>query len=725
MGTHAPAPHHNNSIYEQLFSHSPTRDPYYQHESDPEDADDERSFSEIDEDDPIYRRRHRFHPNNFGFRRNSNCTPQFPAQDVRPTSVKELAGWYSYAWAAEVFVVCGVGSFVPVTLEQLARENGVVLGKNGVTGERCGASERGGVGGAGDAQCVVNILGWWINTASFAMYTFSISVLIQSLVIISMSGAADHGSYRKKLLLVFALMGSISTMLFITVTPRFFLFGAVWAILGNIGFGASFVLLNAFLPVLVRHHPSLLFKSPPPTPLNEGNALLPSTAVLTTYSTENSPVNGSLNGTTDNKPKNPALTLSSQISSYGIAIGYCGAVLMQTFGILLVVSTGSTTWSLQLVLFFVGLWWFVFSIPAAMWLRPRPGPPLPRLNKDGSVWTAHGNGNGNGVNGGVVGGRGESDGGNWRYIAYAWKSLWKTIRRARRLKDVVLFLMAWFMISDGIATVSGTAILFAKMNLHMKPAAVALISVISTLFGVLGAFAWSRFSPYFGVSPSRTILILITIFELIPLYGLLGFIPAVQRWGVIGLTQPYEMYMLGAVYGFVLGGISGYCRSVFGELIPSGSEAAFYALYAITDKGSSIFGPTVVGYMTDKFGNIRSAFWFLAVLLAVPLPLLAMVDVDRGKKEGRQLAEEELRGLGLRDEELRYGYGYGADGVTEEEEEQDLEDGHGRGRDGYQGVSEWVLSEPSGVSGGSGGSAGEGDERRGRGSPRGSSRGYR
>lgn len=98
-----------------------------------------------------------------------------------------------------------------------------------------------------------------------------------------------------------------------------------------------------------------------------------------------------------------------------------------------------------------------------MWLRPRPGPPLPVLNKDGSVWIAHENGNGNGVNGGVVGSRdGGSDGGNWRYIAYAWKSLWRTALRARRLKDVVLFLMAWFMISDGIATVSGTAILFAK-----------------------------------------------------------------------------------------------------------------------------------------------------------------------------------------------------------------------------------------------------------------------
>jgi len=35
---------------------------------------------------------------------------------------------------------------------------------------------------------------WWIDTASFALYVFSISVLLQALVVISMSGAADHGT---------------------------------------------------------------------------------------------------------------------------------------------------------------------------------------------------------------------------------------------------------------------------------------------------------------------------------------------------------------------------------------------------------------------------------------------------------------------------------------------------------------------------------------------------
>ena len=483
----------------------------------------------------------------------------------------------------------------------------------------------------GNGQCIIHLFGREINTASFAMYTFSLSVLIQALLIISMSAAADHGHYRKSLLLSFAFTGAISTMLFVAIVPKVYLLGAVLAIISNTCFGASFVLLNSFLPLLVRHHPSIQDDSqtPLPTPrdhedtrpdetVSDGDEIYadsPSVALLTASL---APGKVTSHGYTNRA--SPELQLSTRISSHGIGIGYIAAVVVQTLAILIILGTryvsSSTTFALRLVLLFVGAWWLSFTIPAAMWLRPRPGPPLSftAKGKRNRSWTG--------------------------YIFYAWKSLGKTILRARHLKDVVLFLSAWFMLSDGIATVSGTAVLFAKTQLHMSPPALALINVIATLSGVMGAFSWSKLSCRFNARPSQTIIACICLFEVIPIYGLLGYIPAIKRLGFLGLQQPWEMYPLGAVYGFVLGGLSSYCRSLFGELIPPGSEAAFYALYAITDKGSSVFGPAIVGAITDRYGEIRPAFVFLAFLIFIPLPLMMLVDVERGKRDSAALARE-------------------------------------------------------------------------------------
>lgn len=41
---------------------------------------------------------------------------------------------------------------------------------------------------------MVNVLGVPVTTASFAMYTFSLAVLIQALTLISFSALADYGT---------------------------------------------------------------------------------------------------------------------------------------------------------------------------------------------------------------------------------------------------------------------------------------------------------------------------------------------------------------------------------------------------------------------------------------------------------------------------------------------------------------------------------------------------
>ncbi|GAB7361209.1 hypothetical protein MBLNU230_g1272t1 [Neophaeotheca triangularis] len=588
-------------------------------------------------------------------------TSSYEGEDTRPTSQKELLAFYTYSFAAEVFVVCGLGAFIPITLEELTRASATAVlasdHSKPCQSRHLDLTPPGNptLLSTGDAttpprghQCVFQLLGAELNTASFAMYTFSISVLLQALVVVTMSGAADHGRYRKSLMLIFAGIGSLATMLFLVVTPSVYLLGSLWAIVGNVSFGASWVLLNSFLPLLVRHHPEVrptepsisetigsivlpIEESHPEASRQMSNTSEVATLVDSTASLLPRPARHQRLLCASNSLPSPRMQLSTKISSYGVGVGYVAAVIVQVLSIIILQTTGGSTFSLRLVLAFIGLWWLTFTIPAALLLRPRPGPPIPLAkNQTYRTWA--------------------------QYLTYSWQNLYRTILRARRLKDILLFLAAWFLVSDAIATVSGTAILFAKTTLGMPSSALAMINVITILSGIGGAFAWSKISYSLQLKPSQTILACICIFEIIPFYGLLGYIPAVKRHGSFGLQQQWEMYPIGAVYGLVLGGLSSYCRSLFAELVPPGSEAAFFALYAITDKGSSVFGPAVVGAITDATGDIRPAFWFLAVLIGLPIPLMSLVDIERGRRDAEALAKEvgEMSGLKVeRRESLR------------------------------------------------------------------------
>jgi MFS transporter, UMF1 family len=87
-----------------------------------------------------------------------------------------------------------VATYIPVTLEQLASERGVLF--SDLTTPCRPATDQSLLRRfvEGD-RCVFKLFGlWWVDTASFALYVFSLSVLLQALVVISMSGAADHGT---------------------------------------------------------------------------------------------------------------------------------------------------------------------------------------------------------------------------------------------------------------------------------------------------------------------------------------------------------------------------------------------------------------------------------------------------------------------------------------------------------------------------------------------------
>src|SRR5271154_2757104 len=113
---------------------------------------------------------------------------------------------YMYSWSSEVFATICAAIFFPVNLEQLARENGVyafdrttpcTTDLGNITDPSLNStmffSMADGVG-EDKHRCVIHFLGLtWMDSSSFALYTFSISTFLQTILVISMSGAADYG----------------------------------------------------------------------------------------------------------------------------------------------------------------------------------------------------------------------------------------------------------------------------------------------------------------------------------------------------------------------------------------------------------------------------------------------------------------------------------------------------------------------------------------------------
>jgi MFS transporter, UMF1 family len=506
---------------------------------------------------------------------------------------KELYAWYLYAFACEVYSVVSISSFIPLILEQFASEKGVSSIDYQTPCKEFSKEER----------CVVNVFGFWIDTASFSLFTFSLSVILQAITTISIGATADHGAMRKTLLLNFAFIGSTSAMFFLLIPPGSFMIAGILAIIGNVSFGAAFVCFNGFLPVIVRNHRDVRRIS-----YEIKNYIIDKNKIDDIQVEDDESI---LEERRLLNPQDPVLInlvenllktkdrISTHISARGFAIGYFGGIILLIICLFISFLLHSTIYSLQIGVFLSGIWWILFSLFVAKWLQPRPGPPLFFDEGRKIKWID--------------------------YVSFSWKRLWKTILQAKKLEMTFRFLMAWILISDGCTTISSVALLFAKTTLNIGSSGLIILTLVAPISALISTLLFPRF---IKLSVKNTTLLLLFMLLFIPIYGCLGLILPIG-----GLRTSGELYFMAIWFGFVLGSLQSYCRTMFAELVPRGRETEFFALYAITDKGSSWFGPSLIAIIIDITHEIRYGFLLLIIIIFLSIPIMWFIDEKKGKED--------------------------------------------------------------------------------------------
>lgn len=193
------------------------------------------------------------------------------------------------------------------------------------------------------------------------------------------------------------------------------------AIISNVCFGASIVALNAYLPSLARNSEEV----------TQAAAAVADVPRLTGLSEETEDSENAVLLSSETPPTlvdaraeySKALTAAtSRISSRGIAIGYLAGIILLIIALIPVTKLKGSTLSLRLAIGMSGVWWGVFSLPAAVWLP------------SGFVRS------------GVIEKRTFR-----RQILSSWVKLgdmlrWKEIKK---LRNTFKYLAAWFLLSDG------------------------------------------------------------------------------------------------------------------------------------------------------------------------------------------------------------------------------------------------------------------------------------
>jgi MFS transporter, UMF1 family len=263
-----------------------------------------------------------------------------------------------------------------------------------------------------------------------------------------------------------------------------------------------------------------------------------------------------------------------RVSAIGWSMGYIGALLLLLLAAAMMLMLGwkdAESWRPFFV--FAGIWFLLFMIPPAIYLRE--------------------------------GARPEPDARKHNVLALAHRRMMDTIRNARRYRNLMRFLAAFFIYGMGVQTVIVFAGIITTDDFKFGAPKLVLFVLQLTLTAGMSAVFTSRYQDRLG--HRRTIAIFLCIW--------VGSAVGLALMSILKPPPEWLFWVLANGIGFGLGGIGTSSRALVGTFTPAHKTAEFFGLWGMVFKFAGVAGPLA-------FGQFKALLTGWRPSLATPLPLL-------------------------------------------------------------------------------------------------------
>jgi MFS transporter, UMF1 family len=375
---------------------------------------------------------------------------------------KTINAWAMYDWANSVFSLTITTAIFPVYFETMSR----------ISATEKGAVEAG--------LYYIDFFGWKVlNTAAYS-YALSAAFLLVAVTSPFLSGIADFGGLKKRMMQFFVYLGAFSCACMYFFTEQNIGLGLLLFITAAVGFAGSIVFYNAFLPEIATEDQF------------------------------------------------------DRISAKGYSLGYVGSVILLVFnlvvllfpdwfydvggkvseimaadpGLSLEAAQNATTayyekLSSRLAFVSVGVWWAGFA-QITFWN-------LPAEHSQGKISRS------------IM----------WKGFSEL-KKVWKQLKALRELR---VYLGGFFLVSTGLQTVMYVATLFGSNVLELSADQLIMTVLIIQIIAIAGAMIFSRLSASIGNIYALVLAILIWIGICIFAYFITTATEFYVLAGVVGMVM--------------------------------------------------------------------------------------------------------------------------------------------------------------------------------------------
>jgi len=174
----------------------------------------------------------------------------------------------------------------------------------------------------------------------------------------------------------------------------------------------------------------------------------------------------------------------------------------------------------------------------------------------------------------------------------AFRRLRTTLTEWRQHRDILNFLLAFYLINDAVVTILFFIGIYFKSNFGLSVEEILRLTLLFFLVGVPATIGFGWLGRVWSERGALFVTLLIWL--------ILIAIMALGRGEGVPLT-------VAIVAGLVVGSSQSLCRSIYAQMIPTDRSSEFFGFNALVGRASAALGPLVFGVVNAATGSQRMA----------------------------------------------------------------------------------------------------------------------